>query len=192
MQLSWSEQEVAMAAGCPTRRGVLLGISVAMCVAACSEQPSDFVNSIAEPRPDPAFLRLSKSLTGHDDLDAVTAARLSAAFAAIAPDVHAQFDALCRLRATDPQSLLDASATHGLKFAALAIVAAWYTGSLDRDSNTETVAYHDALMHRPVADAMLPPTYALGGPGWWTDPPPDVGLGRSAAVAALDDSARKP
>lgn len=174
------------------RRSVLLGMAVALFAASCAERDGRAMRAEADPLPDPAFLALSQSLTGHDDLDPLTAARLSAAFAAIAPDVHARFAELGRLRTADPSSLLAAAACDPLKAAALAIVAAWYTGSLGSGRRSTTVAYRDALMQRPVADAMLPPTYALGGPAWWTAPPPAVGLARSAAAASPPTSVRAP
>lgn len=163
-----------------SRRSVLLGISVALFAAACSEQQSTVPRDIGDPVPDPGFLKLSKALTGKDDLNEVTAARLSAAFRRLAPEVHGSFASLARLHEDDPSALLAAAETHGLKAAALAIVAAWYTGSLGKAPRSATVAYRDALMQRPVADAMYPPTYAAGGPGWWTAAPPAVSPGQRA------------
>lgn len=163
-----------------SRRSVLLGMSVALFVAACGEQQSTAPPDIADPEPDPAFLNLSKALTGKDDLDEVTAARLSAAFRSLVPEVHGSFASLARLHENDPSALLAAAETHGLKAAALAIVAAWYTGSLSKAPRSATFTHTDALMQRPVADAMYPPTYASSGPGWWTAAPPAVSRGQRA------------
>lgn len=173
MEVSHGIWHVTPSAAPASRRSVLLGLAVALFASGCAEQRVAPID--AEPAFDPIFFKLSQALTGHQDLDPVTSARLSAAFATIAPDVHARFSDLARLRAADPQSLLAAAASDGLKFAALAIVAAWYTGSIGRGSRTVTVGYRDALMQRSVEDAMLPPTYALGGPGWWSVPPPAIG-----------------
>ena len=84
-----------------SRRSVLLGLAVALFATGCAKHNVASVD--AEPASDPVFLRLSQALTGHQDLDPVTAARLSAAFATIAPDVHARFSDLARLRAADPR-----------------------------------------------------------------------------------------
>lgn len=161
-----------------SRRSVLIGISVALFVAACGERRQKSAAAPIEPEPDPAFLALSRALTGKQDLDPLTAARLSDAFRRTAPDIHNRFADLARLTKSGPVSLL-ALDNHHLRAAALAIVAAWYTGSLGKGPRTVTVAYRDALMQRTVADAMYPPTYALGGPGWWTEAPPPVDRQRS-------------
>ena len=183
MQHTLSRFPAAEPFGAPTRRSVLLGMSVALFAASCAEHADGNGRHVAEPDPDPAFLALSRSLTGHADLDPLTAARLSAAFRQIAPEVHARFPDLSFLHASDPEALLAAASSHGLKAAALAIVAAWYTGSLGKGASTTTVAYRDALMQRSVEDVMLPPTYALGGPAWWTVAPPDVDFPAAAAIA---------
>lgn len=162
--------------GSPSRRSVLLGMSVAFFAASCAEHPDESGRPASEPALDPAFLALSRSLTGHPDLDPLTAARLSDAFRSIAPEVHARFGDLSRLRVSDPQALLRAAAAHGLKAAALAIVAAWYIANLGRGPRNATVVYRDALMQRPLADAMLPSAYALRGLAWWTARPPDVDI----------------
>jgi hypothetical protein len=91
--------------------------------------------------------------------------------------VSAQFAALSAL-VRDGESaseLLAAATAAGLRPAALALVAAWYTGTLGKGTHALTVSYRDALMQRPVADALTPPTYVGGGPAWWSAPPPDVG-----------------
>ncbi len=161
-----------------SRRHVLIGISVALFATACTERHPAAPRDRIDPAPDPAFLKLSIALTGKNDLDPLTAARLSAAFRQLAPDVHRQFASLARLHATAPEALLTAAESNSVKAAALAIVAAWYTGSLGKSPHSATIAYRDALMQRTVADAMYPPTYAAGGPGWWTAPPPAVNDGQ--------------
>lgn len=170
---SWETYRVPLAVAA-SRRSVLLGIAVAALAASCAEPNVDGSPGDAEPRPDPEFLILSRSLIGDDHLDAMTAARLSAAFGAIAPDVRAQFAKLARMRAADPQALLAAAASDDLKFAALAIVAAWYTGGLGGGAGALTVAGRDVSMQRPAADAMLP-ACRLGGSGWCKAPLRRVG-----------------
>lgn len=178
-----------------TRRAVLIGLSVAMFAASCSRKPGAPDEAASnEPPENPEFVRLSALLTGHSDLDPLTGARLAAAFSTLAPDVHAQFPALGKLAHSGmpPQDLLAAADQAGLKPVALAIVAAWYTGTAGNGPKAITVSYRDALMQRPVADALAPPTYALGGPGWWIAPPPDVGLSRPTVQAPVPATVGNP
>ena len=171
-----------------TRRAVVLGASVALFAAAsCSRPPEGGAEgaSLTQPRADPVFLRLSQALTGHADLDPLTAARLSAAFTQVAPEHLARFKPLADLArpGQTPNDLLASAQGAGLGLTALIIVAAWYTGTAGSGPKAITVAYRDALMQRPVADALFPPTYAIGGPAWWTAETPDVGLSRPVARA---------
>lgn len=169
----------------PTRRAVL-GTSLLLLAAACAKHAAS-PPAVAgrAPSPDPAFLAMSQVLTGHVDIDPLTAARLSDAFATLAPDVHAHIRTLCRtIRAgMTPDAALAAANAIGLSAVALTVVAAWYTGAAGSGSKAITVSYRDALMWRPTADALAPPTYALGGPAWWTAEPPEVGLTRPTVRA---------
>jgi hypothetical protein len=171
-----------------SRRAILVGASVALFAAASCSKPAlrnDNQGRQVSLVADPDFLTLSQALTGYADLDPITAARLSAAFAEIAPDHHARIKPLFMLvhAGVSPDDLLGLADRASLGPTALAIVAAWYTGTAGSGVKAITVAYRDALMQRPVADALSPPTYALGGPAWWTSPPPDVGLSRLSARA---------
>jgi hypothetical protein len=118
------------------------------------------------------FLALSQALTGKHDLNPATAARMLEALAKVEPEVHAQLPALTRLAATaaDPTALVEAAGP--ARPAALAIIAAWYTGTVGTGIKAVTVAYRDALMQRPADDGLSPPTYAFGGPAWWVAPAP--------------------
>lgn len=169
-----------------TTRRAVVGASLLLLAAACSRHSTRaLVADEREPSPDPAFLAMSQVLLGDRDLSALTAARLADAFAMLAPDVHAQLPGLSRALHSDlsPDQAIAAADAVGLKAIALVIVAAWYTGTAGSGPKAITVSYRDALMHRPVADALAPPTYALGGPAWWTESPPDVGLSRPAEAA---------
>lgn len=179
-----------------TRRTMLADLATTLFLAGCvrHEAGSPETES-AEPSPDPIFLQLSQALTGHHDIDPRTAARISQAFGKLSPDLKAHFGALAALsgRHATPAALLAGAASVGLADAALAIVAAWYTGTIGKGQKAISVAYVEALMQRPVADALAPPTYELGGPGWWIAEPPAVGLSppverRSANVPASSAS----
>jgi hypothetical protein len=165
-----------------TRRAILVGSAVALFAASCSRLAVHHSNEIALPKPeaDSDFLHLSQTLTGHIGLDPLTAARISAAFAQIAPAHHAHFKPLFELvrPGLAPNNFLAVANGTGLGPTAHAIVAAWYTGTVGSGVEAITVAYRDALMYGPVADGLFPPTYALGGPAWWTSPPPKVGVSR--------------
>lgn len=120
------------------------------------------------------FLAFSRAITGHGDLDAATAARMHAAMVHAAAGFAAQADALAALvrPGQAPEALLEAAAAAGLRDAALAVVAGWYTGTVGQGAQTTVVAYADALMYRPVADGLTVPTYCNYGPLWWTAEPP--------------------
>jgi len=178
------------------RRLMLLGSVSALFLGACSRATTHPVGvspaRVEAPASD--FLRLSKTLTGHADLDAITAQRLLEAFALAEPAVRANIDALAAL-VSDGLSTSDAlaaAAAKELRATALAVVSAWYTGTVGKGTQAVTVSYRDALMQLPTADALAPPTYVLGGPAWWTATPPDVGLPARAPSAAAPAQAPAP
>jgi fructose 5-dehydrogenase small subunit len=162
-----------------SRRAFVAGMAVSMLLAACSDSPGTqhAIAPSAIPA-DPAFLKLSQALTGCTDLDPDTAARISQGFGQLYPEMKKQFAALIALVGahSEPNALLAAATQSGLSEPAMAIVAAWYMGTVGKGQDAISVAYADALMFRPVADALYPPTYSLGGPGWWTAAPPPVGV----------------
>jgi fructose 5-dehydrogenase small subunit len=169
-----------------SRRAFVAGMAVSMLLAACTDSSGTPQTIALSATPaDPAFLKLSQALTGHADLDPVTAARISQGFGQLYPEMKAQFPTLVALAAEHPQpkALLAAATERGLAEPALAIVAAWYMGTVGKGQGAISVAYADALMFRPVADALYPPTYALGGPAWWTAEPPPIGVSPPVARA---------
>jgi hypothetical protein len=170
-----------------TRRAFAAGTAVSLLLAAChgAGQPgSDVIAANVKVPEDPAFLSLSQVLTGQADIDPLISARTAQAFRDLFPEIAATFGPLAALarQHRNPQNLLDAAAAPGQREAALAIVAAWYTGTVGTGVTAKAIAYADALMNRPVADALFPPTYQLGGPAWWTAAPPPVAA-RSHAAA---------
>jgi hypothetical protein len=86
--------------------------------------------------------------------------------------MHAQFPALAAKaqQVHGAEALL--AAVGDARPTALANITAWYTGSVGKGPQAITVSYRDALMQRPVDDGLFPPTYAQGGPAWWTAEPP--------------------
>lgn len=158
-----------------TRRGFLLAVGSVSLLAACRDKaPPASTPAATAPaaKADTAFLDLSHALTGKTDLDPATADRIEKAFVTLEPDLHAQFPALATLagQAGGPAALLAAAGP--ARPAALAIITAWYTGTVGKGPRAVTVAYRDALMQRTVDDGLYPATYAQGGPAWWTAEPP--------------------
>lgn len=123
-----------------------------------------------------AFLALSRKITGKDQLSPVTAGRILAALAADDPDLPAKLEKLTELSssAASPTALKQAASTVGLDGTMMAIVSAWYTGTIDTKAGPVVVAYKDALMYQPVADGLTVPTYCNRGPLWWSDLPPHI------------------
>lgn len=124
------------------------------------------------------FLRFSQAITAHEDINPETATRIYIAMQRASADFPAQMRKLAAMApaGSDADAVLASATAAELRETALAVVAAWYTGSVGSDSNATVVSYADALMFRPVADAQTPPTYCGFGPGWWTVAPPPVGV----------------
>ncbi len=163
----------------PIRRNILIGFAVVatqamlgaprLSHAAISAPLADLV-------PDPGFYALCQHLTGHLDLNPETAARMHAALPmAQVPNAQRLGELVAvKSASTDPESVLEAANAAGLKDLALAIVEAWYTGTVGHGPHAILLAYQEALMYRPVRDGLTVPTYCNFGPLWWTGHPPDV------------------
>lgn len=158
-----------------SRRAVL---SLVPAAALCFWFRETVLGADAVATPTDAFLLLSKHLTGFPDINAELAIRLREALLNV---VSATSEAVARLipiglHASDDSTLIMTVRNAGLGEAALAVVAAWYTGTVGSGAHAEVVAYADALMYRTVADGLAPPTYSLGGPAWWVAAPPPAGV----------------
>src|SRR5215475_5900236 len=87
-----------------SRRAFVAGMAVSMLVAACRNSSGTQQTIVPSATPaDPAFLKLSQVLTGHADLDPVTAARISQGFGQLYPEMKAHFPTLVSLAAEHPQ-----------------------------------------------------------------------------------------
>ncbi|MEN5203077.1 sugar dehydrogenase complex small subunit [Stenotrophomonas sp. TWI700] len=158
-----------------TRRGFLLAVGSASLLAACGDKAPPVATAAATPpaaKADTAFLDLSHALTGKTDLDPATADRIEKAFAQLQPELHAHFPALATLAGQVSGATALVAAAGEARPAALAIITAWYTGTVGKGVHAVTVSYRDALMQRCVDDGLSPPTYVQGGPAWWTAAPP--------------------
>jgi hypothetical protein len=125
-----------------------------------------------------AFLAFSRAITGHDDLAPETAGRIYRAMAKLSGDFAAQAQRLAQMAGSgaEPKVLLASATAAGLRETALAVVAAWYTGTVGSGAQATLVSYAQALMYRPVRDGQSVPTYCSYGPAWWTRDPPPIGV----------------
>ena len=123
---------------------------------------------------DPTFYRLSQAATGHAEINRTTAARTLAAIRKVEPELVPRLAALAGLvqESSDPEALLAAANRGGLADAMHTLVAAWYTGTVGRGGDAQTIAYFDALMWRTVSDGLPVPTYCLQSGIWWEAAPP--------------------
>ncbi|MBN3857907.1 hypothetical protein G3N59_31440 [Paraburkholderia sp. Ac-20340] len=132
------------------------------------------------------FVAVSQALTGHRNLDADIGARLFTALSDADRGFAARAAALAqRMHAGQtPQQLLDSADEAHLRDTALAIVTAWYTGTVGHGTKAVMVTYANALMYGTVGDGMSPPTYCANGPLWWTAAPPPADVAPPAVAAA--------
>ena len=176
--------------GRTTRRNVVIGLVSGAGVLAVGGPPRAIAQAFKlDARPGPqvvdGFFMLSQALTGHSDIDPVTAIRLSAGFARTDPVMLAAFQTLVPLaKGQDPAGVMKAADAAGLGSAARGLLAGWYTGTIGSGPTAEVVSDVDALMHWTVRDAMVAETYCFGGPAWWVQPPPPIGIATPREAAA--------
>lgn len=162
-----------------TRRTALAGTAALLAAAGWhmnASQAQQATGISAVPVAPAAFLAFSRAITGHSDLSPTTAARIYDAMQADRPGFANAVAELASLisRTDRPEALLAASKGAGLDAIAMAIVSAWYTGTVTTTKAPVVVSYVEALMYRPVSDGLTVPTYCNKGPIWWTGLPPGV------------------
>ena len=171
-----------------SRRHALIGLAALLAQAGFWSNPlSAAMPAASAPAAGPApatmlFYTLSQTITGHRDLSAGTAGRIEQAMRSNVPGFAEHLPRLGALLVTgqEAKALLAAAtaADAALRELALAIVAAWYTGTVAGNAAQGTksivVAYAEALMYRTVADGQVVPTYCNYGPLWWLKAPPAV------------------
>jgi len=179
-----------------SRRHILIGLAALVAEAGFWSNPlfsnaqTPAVPAAAPSPPSPealAFLNFSRHITGHADLKADTGARIEAALRKTYPDFAAQSARLGALLqdGQQPKELLAAATDAGLRDLTLAIVAAWYTGTIGKGKQAVVVSYAEALMYRPVSDGQTVPTYCNYGPVWWTKAPPAIRVSAPVAPAPV-------
>lgn len=125
------------------------------------------------------FFLVSQVLTGYDDLDPLIAGRIARALISQKPGMAASLANLSKLAAVpanreSAEALLAAARQINEADAALALVAAWFKGTVGHGQDAVLITYKDALMYRPASDGLIVPTYCGNGPLWWTAAIPDA------------------
>ncbi len=157
-----------------TRRQFLAMSALAAAAAAVAvAQPGVAQAIVAATETPPAFLSLSRFLTGKSDLDARIVKRAWDALVAADSGFAGQANALSS--AIDGAGLKDVNAfaaspiysdvSH--KATAIAVISAFYLGQVGKGGKARLVSFEKALMFRPTAGVVVIPTYALGGPNYW-------------------------
>lgn len=124
--------------------------------------------------PPARFFDLSKTLTGHPELNPALQGPAWRALVAREPNFPEHF---AQLSAALPGSSLSALASDPtLKAVAMAVIGAWYLGRVGEvkprsEDGPAFITYTGALMWRPTVDVTVIPTYSRGGPGHWASAP---------------------
>jgi len=160
--------ERASSAFAPSRRAfVLSAISLAALAAVV---PSVAQQALAQPAADGDFMRVSRAVV-EGALDATTGQALYAAPKKADATFDTRLQQLAAFIAGQPSmpvealaQQLDAQHQMALRSTLNQVVSAWYLGTV----GTQVFAYAGALMYRPTADVLSPPSYVHGGPLNWT------------------------
>jgi fructose 5-dehydrogenase small subunit len=157
----------------PGRRGFVL--SAAALAALALVEPQARVLAAGAELAGSAFMIVSRLVTG-DALDPRTAQALYSALnrkAGFAQNLEtlAKIASAPRMTVETLAAHLDATHQTALRDTLNQIVSAWYLGIVDN----KTYAYRGALMYRPTADVLSPPSYVRAGPLNWANshPPAD-------------------
>ncbi|WP_294906830.1 sugar dehydrogenase complex small subunit [Tatumella sp. UBA2305] len=123
------------------------------------------------------FMKTSRLLTGHQNLDMTLGQRLYVAFSEKDPQFTTQLAALNQWIAdkqpADVEALDTQLAGQPLHDLMMSVIKGWYLGVIDDSHHAKVYAYQNALMYQVPRDGMVIPTYAHNGPDYWTaDPPP--------------------
>ncbi|WP_049623573.1 sorbitol dehydrogenase family protein [Frateuria defendens] len=125
-----------------------------------------------------AFHKLSRLLTGHENLDLTLGTRLYQAMtqrdATFPATVKALGDYAAQHGHTTVEALEQALKGQPLHAPLMAIVGAWYSGVIEPGTGATVYAYERALMYQPSRDGMVIPTYAHNGPNYWVAEPPPL------------------
>lgn len=126
------------------------------------------------------FLRFSRFATDHDALDETLGSALFNALKKKDPSFQQRFDDLVRkfsARAYPSVEVFEENLrgdpTHTTL---LAIIRAWYSGTVGEGLETRVYAFETALMYQPPKDVVVIPTFAFDGPNYWVREPASVDI----------------
>lgn len=124
------------------------------------------------------FLKTSRFLTGHQNLDLTLGQRLYSAFSEKDPQFITQLAALDQWIAdkspADVEVLDSQLKGQPLHDVMMSVIKGWYLGVASDSHHAQVYAYQNALMYQVPRDGMVIPTYAHNGPDYWTAEPPPV------------------
>lgn len=158
------------------RRDLLLGFASTLLLAGVAAGGAGRL--LADPAPasvPPAFIAMSRFVTGSSLLDDATVLRawtqLLALDAAFPAAVDRLRNAVRDAKVADMKAMLASplGKDAGLMATVRTITATWYLGYTGE--KTGFVTFAGALMWRPTIDATVIPTYSRGATDFWVDPP---------------------
>jgi hypothetical protein len=132
----------------------------------------------ARPETSIEFVKLSRLLTGRQNLSADTADRLFLALSAEEPGFRRRVTELVEFSRSCGNSTVEAltaamdKSEPELAALANAVVRAWYTGIVGTRPAARVMEDRDSLMFALVADALTPPSYCVAPDFYWAAPPP--------------------
>lgn len=132
----------------------------------------------ADPKRLDTFYRLSRLLTGHENLDLTVGEHLYGAMLKLNPAFASQVNELSQYASSHKLDTVEAleAALKGQPLHAplMAIISAWYSGVVEPGTSATVYAYERALMYQMSRDGMVIPTYAHNGPNYWVAEPPPL------------------
>jgi hypothetical protein len=152
----------------PGRRGFVLSAAALAALGMAKPQALVFASSSASSSSADANFMIVSRLVSDATLDPQTAQALYGALSK-KQDFDKNLEALAKLASASGMTIetLDAQLASpqqkALRGTLNEIVSAWYLGIVDN----KTYAYHGALMYRPTADMLAPPSYTRAGPLSW-------------------------
>jgi len=158
------------------RRVMTVGVTLAVLPIIAPDQV--LAAAAVDHAPENAFLKLSRLLTGHSNLNPQAVERLFGALTSVNPAFTGQTAALADFVHGHGFSTVDTLAAvldkQDTKLARVLheIVEAWYSGVVGDGPRAQVIEYRYALMIEPVADVVGPVSYCHAAPFYWASKPP--------------------
>ncbi|GBR54943.1 hypothetical protein AA106555_1871 [Neokomagataea thailandica NBRC 106555] len=123
-------------------------------------------------------MKLSRFVTGHDNLNLETGTALFAGLQALRQtarqDIATLNTRIAQSQASDIEAFEPQIANDPLHPFVLQIIKGWYAGVLESGTNAKVYAFGNALMYQSTRDNIVIPTYAHNGPNYWLAEPNPV------------------